>query len=255
MLDTLPIDPTGVIDPLDETAFDELLSSFDADTVLVHVGLSDVNKAVDGNPYTFLYGALTDNFESVMAPGFTPSFRSCGVYHNQFSQPEYGMFSKLFREDANYRTDDAIHSILVDGPYRFDGCDHHDSFGPSGCWQQLEDDNMLYLDIGTGDFLTTQLHFLEVALDLPYVTTPEHNGVVYYGVDDYEEISQLNYGYEYDFWLETFPNWPKIRRYLMSTGALTDHSKGGLTIYSFKARDIRDALEPKLAGDPYYLVT
>ncbi|GAB3705852.1 AAC(3) family N-acetyltransferase [Halorubrum pallidum] len=255
MVDRLPVDITGAVKPLDEMAFDELLSSFDADTVFVHVGLSDVNAAVDGNPYTFLYDTLIDNFESVLAPGFTPSFRSCGVYHKQFSKPEYGMFSKLFGADAEYRTNDAIHSILVDGNYRFDNCDHHDSFGPSGCWQQLEEDNVLYLNIGTDDFLATQLHYLEVALDLPYVTTPEHDGVVYYDVDDYEEITQSNYGYEYDYWLETFPNWSKIRRYLESTNAVTDHSTGGLTIYSFKARDIREALEPKLADDPYYLVT
>lgn len=255
MLNKLPVDTAGTVESIDETAFDELLSSFDADTVFVHVGLSDINKAVDGNPYTFLYNALSDHFESVLAPGFTPSFRTCALYHNQFSQPEYGMFSKLFREDAHYRTDDAIHSILVDGPYRFDDCDHHDSFGPSGCWQQLEDDNMLYLDIGTDDFLTTQLHYLEVSLNLPYVTTPEHDGVVYYDMDEYEEITQSNYGYEYQYWLETFPNWPKIRRYLQSTGALTDHSRNGLTIYSFRAREIRKALKPKLAADPYYLVT
>lgn len=255
MLDRLPVDTTDAVEPLEKRVFEELLSSFDADTVFAHVGLSDVNKAADGNPYTFLYDTLTDHFESVLAPGFTPSFRTCGVYHNQFSKPEYGMFSKLFREDANYRTDDAIHSILVDGSYRFDDCDHHDSFGPSGCWQQLEDDNMLYLDIGTDDFLATQLHYLEVALDLPYVTTPQHDGIVYYDVDDYEEITQSNYGYEYDFWLETFPNWPKIRRFLQNVDALDDHSRNGLTLYSFRAQEIREALEPKLEADPYYLVT
>jgi len=74
-------------------------------------------------------------------------------------------------------------------------------------------------------------------------------------MDEYEEITQSNYGYEYQYWLETFPNWPKIRRYLQSTGVLTDHSRNGLTVYSFRAREIRKALKPKLAADPYYLVT
>jgi aminoglycoside N3'-acetyltransferase len=235
--------------------FEEVLKSFDASTVFVHAGLSDVNAAFDGNPYTFLYDKLTHHFENVLVPGFTPSFRTCGVYHKQFSTPEYGMFAKLFHEDADYRTDDAIHSILVDGKYRFDGCDHHDSFGSDGCWSQLEDDNVLYLDIGTDDLLTTQLHYLELALELPYTTKPQHDGIIYYDERMYDTVSQLNYGYEYDFWLDTYPNWPKIRRFLQNVDALDDHSRNGLTLYSFRAQEIREALEPKLEADPYYLVT
>jgi len=86
--------------------------------VFVHAGLSDIKRAFGTDPYAFLRSKLNANFRSVLAPGFTDYFATSGVYHKQYSRPKHGTFGQLFLRDADYRTDDAMKSILVEGPYR-----------------------------------------------------------------------------------------------------------------------------------------
>lgn len=240
---------------VDESDFDRTLASFDASTVFVHVGLSDIKRAFQRDPYDFLLQKLLDHFETVIAPGFTPSFRSSGVYHKKFSKPEYGMFSKLFLNDCDYRTDDAIHSVLVLGDRRFDGCDHSASFGESSCWAEFDEENTLILNIGTDKFLSTQLYYIEIKNDVPYVAVPEYEGVVYYDEQCYERRTQMNHGYDDEHYAKISPNWRKIGACLESRGVLEDHSSGGLKVYAFRARDMRKAIEDHLKSDEYFIVT
>lgn len=242
------------IPPLGDDEFDAIFSQYDDEVVFVHVGLSDINTAVGGNPYEFLLDRLTANFETVMGTGYTPSFRSSGVYHKQFSRPEFGVFSRLFLADADYRTDDAIHSILVKGDYRFDDYDHHDSFGKEGVRRKLDEDNVLCMNIGTDSFTCLVFHYLEGILELPYVTHPEFDGVVYYDETEHAHISQRNYRYTNE--LIGFPwNEAKVRRRLEADGVLQDHSIGDLQILAYRFNDVKEALVPLLEEDPYYLVT
>lgn len=253
-----PLTTTSSVEQVDKTVFDEILSKYGDDIVFVHAGLSNIKKAVQQNPYDFLFKSLTQHFESVITPGFTPSFRESGIYHKLFSKPEYGMFSYLFHKDADYRTDDTIHSILVNGEsIKFEDYEdrNRDSFGESSCWSKFDEKNTLYLNIGTDEFITTQLHYIEVKNDLPYVTVPEHKGIIYFDETKYDEVTQKNYAYEYDFPISTVPNWKKLRRYLKQVNVLQDYSVEGVKVYAFRARDVRDALESKLYQDPYYLVT
>lgn len=235
----------------DPNALEKILSRYDDDTVFVHAGLSDVASAFDGDPYEFLYGALTDQFDNVLAPGFTPSFRRSGVYHKQYSRPEYGTFSRQFLSDADYRTDDAIHSILVDGDYRFDDCDHHDSFGENGCWAQLDDENALVLNVGTDWLMSTQHHYIERFYDVPYEGPKTYEGEIYYDGTNHESIVQTNY--EYDVRLRR--NHRKIQRMLAEKSLLDQYDVEGLRVLLFRARDLRHALAEELEDDPYYMVT
>ncbi len=121
--------PSGA-DPVDEATLETVLDRYRSDdTVFVHIGLSDINAAFDGDPFEFICEKLTSRFDSVLNPGFTPSFRKDdgGVYHKQYSEPRFGTFSTLFFRMVDYRTDDATNSILVRGPYRFEDCTHHDT--------------------------------------------------------------------------------------------------------------------------------
>jgi len=220
-------------------------------TVFVHVGLSDIKSIFHCNPYELLLDVLEEHFESILAPGFTPSFRKTGIYHKSYSKPEYGAFAKLFLEDADYRTDDALHSILVKGDYRFDDCEHHDSFSRQGCWAKLDQDNVLIMDIGLPWYLTTQHHFIEHYYDVPYNLEKKYEGRIYY--DDFKnaQIVQKSYSYDYS---KTKRNFIKLESYLKSVGALEKHDINGLKIFLFRARDVRKALEPKIKKDKYYLV-
>lgn len=235
-------------DPDDVT---DIFSRYADDVVFVHAGLSDVEAAFGGDPYEFLLGRLTDQFDSVLAPGFTPSFRRSGIYHKNYSRPEFGTFSQLFLDDADYRTDDAIHSILVKGDYRFDGCDHHDSFAADGCWGKLDEENVLIANVGTDWLLTTQHHFVERYYDVPYNGLASYEGRIYYDDEHHDHVTQTNYEYE----ITLRRNHRKIQRMMAEKSLLDEYDLGGVSVLLFRAQDLRHALAEELARDPYYMVT
>lgn len=233
--------------------FEAILDRFDDENVFVHAGLSDIKTAFDTNPYEYLYSQLETHFESILAPGYTPSFKRTGVFHLEYSRPEYGMFPVLFKEDAEYRTADPLHSILVAGPYRFDGCEISPTFGPDGCFAQLERDNVLSLSIGTPAFRPTNIHQIECSMGVPYVRESTHEGVVYTDAVTHHEVSQTNFTNEnprlYAF------NRAKMERRLKRAGVMETHSLNGLKIYAVRTGDIDAVLRPEVERDPYYLVT
>ena len=236
-----------------ESAFDRILDRYVDDTVFVHVGLSDINAAFDGDPFELMMDKLSARFESVLTPGFTPSFRKDDgrVYHKQYSKPGFGTFPRLFQSVADYRTNDATNSILVDGPFRFDNCDHHTTWGEAGCFGALDRHNVQYLAVGTDWLRASQLHYVEWYYDLPYVDRVEYDGVIYYDETSHQPVSQQTHEYHRPVsW-----NRAKIGNELAAAGVLDRYNCNGLRIFAFNARELREALRPKLAADPYYLVT
>ncbi len=247
----LPLIGGGKVGSVNEQEIDDVLTQYDDDVVFVHAGLSNIKSAFDTNPYEFLLDKLDKHFKSILAPGFTPSFGSSGIYHKQYSKPEYGAFSRLFLQDSNYRTDDAIHSILVRGDYRFEEYNHNKSFGENSCWCKLEENNVLYLNIGTPWIISTQLHHIEHKMDVPYLQQTEHPGVIYHDSTSHNETIQYNHKYEYPIkW-----NRHKIARALRQHGRLSINDFRGLNVFFFRAGDLHQILTNKIRSDPYYLVT
>jgi len=240
------------VGPVAQAKLDDLFERYarDADEVFVHAGLSDVESAFGGDPYRFLLDRLREHFESVLVPGFTLSFTRSGVFHERYSRPEFGTFARLFLDDADYRTDDAIHSILVSGPYRFPDCDHADSFGEDGCWAKLDREDVLYVNVGTDWLTSTQFHYLEQRYDVPYVDVVPYEGVVYYDDATFERVTQVNHA---DAMLREF-NRPKLERVLRDRGVLDAYDLNGLQVRFFGAGALRRALAPELGRDPYFLV-
>jgi aminoglycoside N3'-acetyltransferase len=239
--------------PVDEQELHAILDCYSDDTAFVHIGLSDISTAVEGNPFEFVLQALDSRFDSVLTPGFTPSFRKDDgrVYHKQYSTPRFGTFAKLFQSAADYRTDDATNSILVRGPRRFEDCVHHDTWAEAGCFGALDRDNVRYLNIGTDWLTASQLHYIESYCDVPYVRQVDYDGVIYHDETTHEEISQRSHEYRRPVtW-----NRAKISDDLASEGVLDRYNCNGLRLFAFNARELREALVPKIAADPYYLVT
>lgn len=237
-----------------EDAFDRVLDSYtDSDTVFIHVGLHDIHRAFDRDPYAFLLGRLDDRFESILNPGFTPAFRPIDgrVYHKQYSVPKFGAFSRLFLEDCEHRTDDPTNSILIQGPYRFADCNHADTWAADGCFAKLDRENVRYLNVGTDWLRSSQIHYIENQLDVPYMDTATYEGVIYHDDERYERIT--HHSHEYNS--QVTWNRSKIQADLEHAGVLDTYNLNGLRIFAFRARDIREVLTPKILEDPYYLVT
>jgi len=244
---------SGSAGSVDEAALASILDRYADDTVFVHIGLSDINAAFEGNPFEFVMDALDSRFESILTSGFTPSFRKDDgrVYHKQYSTPRFGTFAKLFQSVADYRTDDATNSVLVRGPRRFPDCDHHDTWSPNGLFGALDDANVQYLNIGTDWLTASQLHYIEYIADVPYVDRVDYDGIIYYDETDHEPITQRTHRYRRSVtW-----NRAKIADDLADAGVLDRYNRNGLRVFAFNAREMREALEPKLEADPYYLVT
>lgn len=222
-----------------------------------HVGLSNLNKFLKkDNTYHFLILFLKNYYKNILVPGFIgDSFRTSKVYHKLYSVPVYGKFSELFfYNNTNYRTNDCIHSILVDGNYRFDEENHFNTFATDGCFSKLDRDNVTYVNIGTNELVSTQIHYVELINKLPYVKLKEYEGIIYYDEKNFEKITQINYQYKKTDGLHFLWNRKKIEKYLIKEGVLRYYNLNGLVIRFFEANNLRKAIELKIYKDPYYLI-
>ncbi len=235
----------------DPQSFEAIFERYDKyDLVWVHIGLSDVNRALPGNPYENVMNALRANFENILATGFTHYFRKSRVYDKQHSRPGHGTFVRLFFNDADYRTNDAIKSILVKGEYRFDECNHRNTYSKNGCFEQVKKDNALTISIGTPWLICSYLHHIEANHGAPYMPAKEYKGVMHDN-GSMSEITQTTQMYD-GIW--TFNKF-KLQRHLRAAGILDEYDLNGLSIYAASIPEIDTFVSGKMKQDPYYLVT
>lgn len=220
--------------------------------VFVHAGLSDVKTAFNTNPYSFLTDQLSHYFKSIITPGFTDYFKTSGIYHKKYSKPKHGKLGQLFVQDADYRTDDAIKSFLVKGPYRFKECDHHDSYGSDGCFAKLVDDDILVMNIGVPWITCSHFHYFESRYDVDYMVDRTFDGILYRDDCEYEQIQQTC-----GYYISKYYSWnkPKIQNLLESNGVLDKYDLNGLKLLFFNLQDVKSVLGKKMESNPNYLVT
>lgn len=224
------------------------LSSFDADTVVVYAGLSDVAAAVGDDPYEHLRAALFEAFDAVLTPGFTFSFRESGFVNLDRAPPEVGTFGQRFLADAAFRTADPVFSLLGAGAFEFETDSTDCSYAPGGYWDELHDRDVLYLNVGTDRFRCSAFHVAEVRHEVPYVSRTELSGHVRRN----DSTDAVTHSIPVDDHWRRFAR-RKVRRQLGD--ALLDRSAGGVRIQGCRATAIDALLDERLASDPYYLVT
>ncbi len=248
----------SIVSASDSKLLEDVLDKYsDHATVFVHIGLSQIKSAFGGDPYGFIMENLTKRFDIIIAPGFTPSFRGTRLYHKKYSKPEYGMFSWLFLNDITYRTDDPVYSLLVHGKYEFENRYSKETFGEGSCFDQLDNDNILCLNIGTKWAVSSQIHFSEYKNMVPYITKTQYNGIIYYDEHQHNTISVVNYvnNYWFNKYVSVIWNRYKISRHLCKEGILDYYDLDGVKVYAFKLKDLRVFLDKKLSKDPYYLLS
>lgn len=245
-----PLSPRPPVESADPDRLAAVLDGYADDAVFVHAGLRAVREAFGTDPYDLLLGLFDERFESVLVPGYTPQFRETGHYDKRTTEPAYGAWSRLFLEDADHRTDDAIHSILVRGPYRFADCDHRDTFAADGCFAQLDRDDVLVANVGTHWLRTTQHHYVERQFGVPYQRYPTHEGVMVDEAGVEHEIVQRNDSYT----LPARRAARKLQREAVAAGVMEHHDIGGVLVLLFHAREYHEFLRERLARDDCYLV-
>lgn len=220
--------------------------------IFIHCGLKKITENIEcENAYEYLIKSLSNNFESIIVPAYTPQYRELKNYDILKSKPVYGAFSKLFKKDMDYRTDDAIHSLFVKGKKRFYNENHRDSFGKNSCFERLDKENILYCNIGTNELISTQLHYIEKINKVPYILDDEIPGT-FVDIKGYKhKIIQKNY--KKNRKLYTW-NRKKIEKLLEKNNLIDVYYIGTLKISFFRAQELRKVLEKKLNKDIYYLI-
>jgi|AntRauMinimDraft_3_1070383.scaffolds.fasta_scaffold00297_4 aminoglycoside N3'-acetyltransferase len=224
------------------------LSEFDADIAVVYAGLSDVAAAFGGDPYERLRDALFAQFDAVLTPGFTFSFRQTGTVNLDRTLPETGMFGRRFLADAESRTNDPVFSLLGAGSFAFETDETDRSYGPDGYWSELHDRDVLYLNVGTDRFRCSAFHCAEVRHDVPYVSEVTLSG----RIERNGSARWVTHRIPTDDHYRRFAR-RKVRSELGDD--LIDVSVGGVRIQGCRAGAIDALLDDRLSEDAYYLVT
>lgn len=227
--------------------------------IFIHVGLKHL-KSLSGDDYdevlSQLLSAIEQRFRpsAIIVPIFTPSFRSTGVYSNNYSRGEYGLLSKIVRPYVDHRTGDAIHSvgIISENLDRFKTFDYRDTFSDRGFYASLTTKTYI-LNISTEWFVSTYMHYLEEKLGAPYkLKGGSRSAGVYYNEDDeVESILQVNHQYTEKVEI----NREKVAKLLEKNQALHWNSGSEVRVSSVSVRDLDRILSQSMKDNPYFLVS
>jgi len=233
------------------TLFDSFMEGLEAKPIFIHASMRSIRHVFGtGDPLREFMDCFRDRFPTIMAPGFTPSFRKSGVFHATYSRPEYGAFSELCLNYADGRTLDPIHSILYIGENPFGDCMTDDTFSPTGHFATVNDIDSWILNFGTQWFTSTQLHLVERIVEAPYLLSKTHTGIAYKDAQTHFPVEITNYAYSYPVaWQRLRINrvicrLPSYRRLLLGT----------IPVQAVKSMELTESLLAHLSKDPYFLV-
>lgn len=134
-----------------------------------------------------------------MVPTFTLSFKQTGIYSVNYSRSEVGIFSELFRERANYRTQNAIHSVSIISKdiSIYEKMNYKNTFSPDGLYGYLVKDNSYIVNISTNYFLATFKHYVEEMYNVPYENRKnnKYKGIVFDKYNNPVKWEQIHHAY------------------------------------------------------------
>lgn len=217
---------------------------------IFHVGLAAVKANSAKEAYDLIIEAASD-LSNYALPGFTPSFRSSGVYSYSHSRPEVGRFSVLAKGSCFYRTTDPIHSFFLKERVLCDELDMSDTFIENGFFSLFTKEDSCWVNIGTKSLVSTVFHHIERVANVPYLEHVKHFGVMY---KDGEVVEIEHYSYKYN--RRVAWNKIKIEKTLSKAGAILQQGYwNGAYCQVIDGHLAAKVLLNKLKDDPYYLVT
>ena len=160
--------------------------------VVVHARIKSIAQQLEGRcSYPEITGNIIHYLEEVaspptiMIPTYTYSYTKSRVFHRLFSRSEVGRFSEEARLHGYHRTPDPIFSFLDTNQYFNEKVNFNIAFGKGSIFDFLHREDAIILNIGLGDFIATQRHYIERYYNVPYRFDKLFSGVVYLNDKEY----------------------------------------------------------------------
>ena len=234
--------------PISSVGLSDILADYDC--AIVHAGLRSVSSSSASDAFDLLSNALS-GLDNLFIPGFTPSFRSSGIYSVKYSRPEVGSFSKLAWLSGAPRTLDPIHSLFSMRGSLSDVDISNDTFHPNGFFRTFIRKQSCIINIGTPHLISTLFHFYERYMNTPYLASSSHDGFI---LDSSQHpIPTHHYSYRYHYSVSW--NRAKIESFLFCNGALTYVLWNGAYCRILDGQLAFELLTYQLGVDPYFMIT
>lgn len=233
-------------------SFKEILSNYKNTNCFVHGGYRNIQEFFGGsNNLDELIELLDENFENILSPAYTLSFKKHGVYHKKYSKPDIGFFGVLFQHHASFRSNDPIGSIWVRGKLSSEpNLDLQNSFFASnGLYGIIDNAESVTICLGTNTVMLSLLHYLEEKFELPYRKKVTYNGVIYFDDFNFKEISHITTENISTLHLER----ERVEYDLLNDGVLKRYDFGNFVLRVMNNKDFSDFIQKKTYKDPYYL--
>lgn len=232
-------------------AFENTIKLYSNQNCYLHGGYKAINSFFrnDGG-FDRLIKILDNNFNNILSPAYTLSFKKNGVFHHKFSKPDIGQFGLIFEKYADFRSFDPIGSIWFRGSIDKSKYDLVNSFLASNSLYSFIDNNKsVTISLGTGVIRLAHLHYLEQKYNLPYRKQVTYNGVIYYDEKSYEKIEHKTTENIGTLQVER----ERLEYDLLREGVLHRHDFGKLVLRIINNEDFANFIRKKTEINPYYL--
>lgn len=191
--------------------------------------------------------------KAIIFPSFTESFKKTGVFSMNYSGAEAGALSEISRRLINYRTKDPLHSVIIDSKSlsEFEKLDMTDTYGNKGLFAYLNQNNAIILNISTNHFISTQIHYIEEEMKVPYLSEDnKFSGIIFDEKDKPINSTIRNRSYKQ----KVYMNWQKIERYLSKDNSLKTKYYKGLKLQFIDTKLLFSKIKEKIIEKPFFLV-
>jgi len=240
-------------------AFEKIKFLPGKENIFLHARIKGLKKK--SRTYQYISLKLLERFceaspKNIFVPTFTYSFTKRKIFKISSSPSEVGRFSEDIRNSIsfNLRTLDPVFSVLDVLNSKLDKKKLiKDSFGKNSIFEKFDKINGIVVNVGLDQIFSTQFHYYEKMLKVPYRSNRFFKGKVF---DHYGNTKIVNYKFYSRDLEESFAfNRKKIRELMLKEKILHESTWENLPVRWFRTEDLKKMLIHKFKNDNYFLVT
>jgi aminoglycoside 3-N-acetyltransferase len=228
--------------------------------IMIHVKLSNIFELPKIHDYDKYVNLILENIrnlkpKSIVVPTFTYSYTKSGSFSLKRSNSEVGRFSEEIRKKSapSLRTLDPVFSVIDVDNFGFVTNNwSKEAFGQESIWKKWDDLNGVILNINLQKIVSTQFHFIEKYCNVPYRFDKNFNGTV-------SKNDNISHSLSYKYYVRSLKlksdfNRDKILADMIKSDIVTESIWNCTNVRWFRARDLRNLIQSKIALDPLYLI-